>query len=84
MTQNENFADFPSSFRGPVLRPGTPGYAEARAIHNAITIDATPAVIAQAHDTPILRPGQGEGTATGRIMAISTARDRAPRPARRE
>ncbi|MHB8695684.1 MAG: FAD-binding oxidoreductase [Solirubrobacteraceae bacterium] len=44
------YADFPSSFKGPVVRPGDDGYAEAREIPNALWIDRTPAMIARATD----------------------------------
>jgi hypothetical protein len=44
------FADFPSDFKGPAVRPGEPGYAEAREIPNARWIDRTPALIARATD----------------------------------
>jgi FAD/FMN-containing dehydrogenase len=44
------FADFPSSFKGPAVRPGEPGYDEAREIPNARWIDRNPALIARAID----------------------------------
>jgi hypothetical protein len=44
------FADFPSDFKGPVVRPGDAGYAEAREIPNALWIDRTPAMIVRATD----------------------------------
>lgn len=44
------FADFPSSFKGAVLRPGDSGYADAREIPNARWVDRTPALIARAVD----------------------------------
>src|SRR4051794_32760826 len=44
------FADFPSSFKGPVLRPGDEGYADARRIPNARHDDRKPALIARAID----------------------------------
>jgi FAD/FMN-containing dehydrogenase len=44
------FADFPSSFKGPVVRPGDDGYAEAREIPNALWVDRTPSVIVRATD----------------------------------
>jgi FAD/FMN-containing dehydrogenase len=44
------FADFPSSFRGAVVRPGDEGYAEARKIPNARHDDRHPAIIARCSD----------------------------------
>jgi FAD/FMN-containing dehydrogenase len=44
------FADFPSSFRGAVVRPGDEGYAEARKIPNARHDDRHPAIIARCAD----------------------------------
>jgi hypothetical protein len=44
------FADFPSSFKGVAVRPGDPGYREAREIPNARWIDQQPALIARCTD----------------------------------
>jgi FAD/FMN-containing dehydrogenase len=44
------FADFPSSFKGEAVRPGDPGYAEARKIPNARWNDKHPALIARCTD----------------------------------
>jgi hypothetical protein len=44
------FADFPTSFKGVVLRPQDEGYAEARTIPNARWVDRTPALIVRATD----------------------------------
>ena len=44
------FADFPSSFKGAAVRPGEPGYAEARTIPNARHDDKNPALIARCAD----------------------------------
>lgn len=45
-----DFSDFPSSFAGEALRPGDPGYAEARAIHNTRHDRRQPALIARCTD----------------------------------
>src|SRR5215510_5614921 len=44
------FADFPSSFKGEVVRPGDDGYPEARKIPNARWDDKHPALIARCAD----------------------------------
>jgi hypothetical protein len=44
------FADFPASFKGVAVRPGEPGYAEAREIPNARWVDRDPALIARCAD----------------------------------
>jgi hypothetical protein len=45
------FADFPpSNFKGAAVRPGEPGYAEAREIPNARHVDRRPALIARCTD----------------------------------
>ncbi|MCW2997852.1 MAG: linked oxidase-like protein [Solirubrobacterales bacterium] len=44
------FADFPTSFRGAVVRPGDAGYAEARKIPNARHDLRHPAIIARCAD----------------------------------
>jgi FAD binding domain/Berberine and berberine like len=44
------FGDFPGRFRGSVLRPADPGYAEARRIFNMQYAEDTPALIARAAD----------------------------------
>jgi hypothetical protein len=45
------FPDFPpAAFRGVVVRPGDPGYAEAREIPNARWVDQHPALIARCVD----------------------------------
>jgi FAD/FMN-containing dehydrogenase len=44
------FADFPSSFRGAVVRPGDEGYAEARKIPNARHDHLHPAIIVRCSD----------------------------------
>jgi FAD/FMN-containing dehydrogenase len=46
----QTFADFPSSFKGETVRPGDPGYAEARKIPNARWDDKHPALIARCTD----------------------------------
>jgi hypothetical protein len=45
-----DFADFPSSFKGEAVRPGDPGYAEARTIPNARWDDRHPALLARCAD----------------------------------
>lgn len=44
------YADFPASFKGPVVRPGDEGYAEARKIPNARHDHRHPAIIVRALD----------------------------------
>ena len=44
------FKNFPAGFRGDLLRPDDPGYAESRAIFNMCTAGATPALIARPAD----------------------------------
>lgn len=44
------FADFPSEFKGVVLRPGDDDYLAAREIPNARWVDRTPALIARVID----------------------------------
>ncbi|MFI1400898.1 FAD-binding oxidoreductase [Streptomyces sp. NPDC020681] len=45
------FADFPTDFKGPVLRPDDEGYAEVREIPNTRWSDRRPSLIARATDT---------------------------------
>ncbi len=42
--------EFKAAFRGELLRPGDPGYEEARTVWNAM-IDRRPALIARCHET---------------------------------
>ena len=50
-TASKTFSDFPPpGFKGIVLRPGDPGYAEARALPNARYATRQPALIARCHD----------------------------------
>ncbi|MGW1783725.1 FAD-binding oxidoreductase [Streptomyces sp. NPDC002143] len=49
-TDANAFADFPSTFKGVVLRPGDDGYAEARKIPNARYGHRVPALIARVTD----------------------------------
>lgn len=45
------YADFPpADFKGVVVRPGDPGYREAREIPNALWVDRNPALIARCAD----------------------------------
>ncbi len=43
-----SFADFPRDFRGPLFRPGMPGFAEARRIFNMRRVHENPSLIARA------------------------------------
>ena len=48
---SKTFSDFPpAGFKGVVLRPGDPGYAEARALPNARYATRQPALIARCRD----------------------------------
>jgi FAD binding domain/Berberine and berberine like len=49
-TNPRKFGDFPRSFRGSVLRPGEPGFAESRRIFNMKRAQDTPALIARVAD----------------------------------
>ncbi|WP_411153020.1 FAD-binding oxidoreductase [Streptomyces sp. A30] len=44
------YDDFPSSFRGDVLRPGTDGFDQARIVFNGRSADTEPALIARCLD----------------------------------
>lgn len=64
------FDDFPTTFKGPTLRPGDDGYAAARLIWNMRRAEDSPALIVRATDADDVVVAVEHATSRGATIAV--------------